>query len=119
MMLGEQDVLPRHTQLGRDNAAYPKLLAQGIFHGVWERTPGMGKSAKRTRKDAVEFEHRALIKYHRVELAGFKPGRLKAVFDRAHGKSGIVFAPGEPLFLDRGYRHAVDNQCRGCVVVMC
>ena len=79
----------------------------------------MRKGTKRASQDTIEFEHRALVEYDRVEFAGFKPGLPKTVFDRGHGKSGIVFTPGESFFLDRGDRHTIDDQCRGGVMIMC
>ena len=118
VMLGEQDFLARHAQLGRDDAADPQFFAQGVLHGMGEGTPGMGKGAQGAGQYPIEFQHRALVEDDRVEIVGFQAPFFQAPFDRGHGKGRVVLAPREPLLLDRGHRHAVHDQGRGGVVIM-
>src|ERR1700733_12952005 len=82
-----------------------------------EGTPGAGKCAQSGRQNTVKFEHRTLVKDHRVEIAGLDAGMSKTPLDGFHRESRIVFAARKPFFLNRCDRYPVNDK-RGCRVMI-
>src|SRR5258708_40299869 len=41
VVLGEQDLAPRHAQVRGNDSAHPDLLAQRVLHRLRERAPGL------------------------------------------------------------------------------
>ena len=115
---GKQDLLPRHAEIGRDDAAHPHLFAERVPDRVRERTPGLRKRAQRRGEDPVELQHAPFVEDDGVEVRGVESSLLQAPFDGAERKTGVVLPPRQALFLHRAHRQAVDDQCgRGVVIV--
>ena len=87
VVAGEQDLLARHAELRRDDAAHPDLFAQRVLHRVRKRPPGVRERAQRAGQDPVELQHAALVEHHGVEVVRLEPGVLQAPFDRRQRKA--------------------------------
>ncbi len=112
VVTGEEDLVPRHAEVRRDDAANPDLFAQRALHGAREGPPGVGKGPQRAGENPLELLHTALVEHHRVEIRRIEAGPIEAPGNRADRKGGVVFTPRQALFLNGAHRHAVDNERR-------
>src|SRR5437868_11598733 len=118
VVLGEEDLPRRDSQLRGDDSLDPQLLAEKVAHRLREAARGAREPAQRHREDALELEHRLLVEDDGVEVLRFELPFVQAEVDGGDGKRGVVLAPGQPLLLHRTDRNAVDHERRGRVVVM-
>ena len=119
VMLGKQDLAAGHAKLGGDHSFYPELLPKHILHRLGVGAPRMWKTAQQGGDDAIELKGWPLVEDHAVKLFRFEPGVVKAPFNGGQGKRCIVFASGKTLFLYSRDRHAIDQQRRRGIVIMC
>ena len=83
VVLGEQDLLPRHAEMRRDDAAHPDLLAERVLDRVRKRSPRARERAQRAGQDPLELQHAALVEHDRVEIGRLEPGAIEAPLDGA------------------------------------
>ena len=115
---GEEDLPRGQTEVGRNRASYPDLVAERALHRLGKRPPGVREGAQRTREDPIELQHRPLVEDDRVEIVGFETGLIETPVDRQQRKRRIILPPRQPLLLHSAHRHTVDDQRGGRVVVM-
>ena len=118
MVLGEEDPVAAHAELGGDDPLDPELAAERVLHRLREGGPGSREAAERQGEDALELEHRLFVEDDGVELLGLHAGEVEAPLDRGERKGSVVLAPREPLLLHGTDGHAVDEQRRRRVVVV-
>src|SRR5438105_429404 len=117
-MLGEEHLAARDAEVRGDDAAHPYFLAQRVLHRFGKGPPGARKGAEGASKNALELQHRTLVEDDGVERVRLDAGVIETPFDRRQRKRGVALAPRKAFLLDGAVRHAVDDQCRGGVVVV-
>ncbi len=118
VVIGEEDLLPPHAELRRDDAAHPHFLAEGVLDRVWKRPPRSREGAQRAGENPLELEHAALVEDHRIEIRRVEAGVVEAPLDRARRKGGVVLPAREPLLLYGADGRAVHHQRGGRIVVV-
>src|SRR3954468_20652668 len=109
-MAGAEDLAPRHVEMGSDDPADPDLLAERVLDRVREGAPRARKAAQRAREDPLELLHAAFVEDDRVEVGWIDAGRVETPFDGARRERGVVLAARQPLLLDGGHGHAIDDE---------
>ena len=68
---------------------------------------------------ATDHAERLLVEGGDVDVCGIEPGDRETAVRCRGRERRVVFAPTEPLLLDRGDDRAVDEQCSGSIVKSC
>jgi len=68
-------------------------------------------------RHAVQLEERILVERDQIDLGQPEPSLPQTESHCFPGESGIVLAPGEPLFVSRRHWHAVDHEGGGGIVI--
>src|SRR4051812_50046813 len=105
----EEDLVPPHIEVRRDNPAHPDLLPEGVLDGVGERSPRARKRAKRAGENPVELQHAALVENDRIEIGGGGGGTIEAPLKCRGGERRGVLPPRQPPFLPRAAPPAPDH----------
>ena len=118
VMIGAQDLVARHAQMRRNDAADPHLLAQGVLHRLRKRSPRVRKRPQGACQNPLELQHGAFVKHDGIEIGWFELCVFEAPLDGFGRKAGIVLPTRKPLFLHGAHRQAVDHQRSGRVVIV-
>jgi len=68
-------------------------------------------------ENTVELQERLFVEGDEIQIGNADPSLLEAIVNGITGEGGIVFFPGESLFLGSGNDLAILDEARGAVVI--
>ena len=105
VMIGKQNLLSRHAEVRRDDAAHPDLFSERVLHGVRKRAPRSRERAQRADvRIRSNFSMRPLVEHDRVEIGRLETCVFQAPVDgterecrrRSCGATAVPLEPRRP-----------------------
>jgi hypothetical protein len=110
VVLGEEDLVPRHPQPLLDQRAHPELVEQPGERGLAEQLDRPREHLQRRHQDPLELEERLLEERHVVQVVGGDPLGGEDVLDGVDRELVVVLLAREALLLGGGHDHAVAQE---------